>query len=266
MTLMDPGYMALLPTTGQYIVWDDHEIEDNAELYRDIIENPAKIAAGKDAFFETTPVPRFDNNSYWTSYRWGLTAEMFIIDCRHERQPDTRLTDHAIYIGLEQMAWLKDSLLLTDAHFKIIANSVPITNYNIPPWLMQDDRWQGYESQRRELLNFIADNGITNVWFLSGDFHTASVAKVDSDGPHATMWEINMGPAGNRNNPLWISYDAGIMREAIAPTDQFSFFYGEPVATIMTLDPIADTVRLLYIDSRTEEVLFDRTFNYLDPP
>ncbi|MBW2264269.1 MAG: alkaline phosphatase D family protein, partial [Deltaproteobacteria bacterium] len=99
MTLSDPGYMALLPRTGQYIVWDDHEIEDDADLYRDIVENPALIAAGKDAFFETTPVPRYENNSYWRSYKWGRTAEMFLLDCRHERQPGTRLTEDAIYIG-----------------------------------------------------------------------------------------------------------------------------------------------------------------------
>ncbi|MBW2263905.1 MAG: hypothetical protein JRG91_18245, partial [Deltaproteobacteria bacterium] len=83
---------------------------------------------------------------------------------------------------------------------------------------------------------------------------------------HMYMWEINMGPAGQGNNPLWISYNAGIGREEIAPTRQFLFFYGEPNATIMTFDPESDTVHITFIDARTEEVLFDRTFSYTDLP
>jgi alkaline phosphatase D len=266
MTLTDPGYMTLLPLVGQYIVWDDHEIEDNAQLYIDIVTNPALIAAGKNAFFETTPVPRHADGSYWRSYRWGLTAEMFILDCRHERRPETMLTENAIYISRAQMDWLKDALLTTEAHFKIIANSVPIVRYNDPPWLMATDRWQGYASQRTELLDFIADSGITNVWFLSGDFHTASVATVDRTGPHRFIWEINLGPGGNSGNPLWISYRSGIMQDLIAPPDQFHFFYGEPVAAVATFDPFSDTVSITFIDAVTEDVLFDRTISFTDVP
>ncbi len=266
-TLTDPGYLKLLPSVGQYIVWDDHEVEDNAELYPDILDRPWLVEAGKAAFFETTPTPKFEETgSYWTSYMWGLTAEIFLLDCRHERQPETRLTDGAIYIGVEQMEWLEQRLMDTPAHFKIIANSVPILGYPNPPWLMAEDRWQGYASQRQELLDFIVDNDIVNVWFLSGDFHTASVGIVETNWPYNHTWEINLGPGGNNSNPLWISYNAGILRDAIAPPSQFSFFYGEPVVSLMTFDPLTDTVRVFFQDAATEEVLFDRTFSYADAP
>lgn len=266
-TLSDPGYLELLPRVGQYIVWDDHEVEDNSELYPDMIDRPWLVEAGKAAFFETTPVPEFEETgSYWTSYRWGLTAEVFVLDCRHERQPDTRHSDNAIYISVEQMEWLKEGLLTTPAHFKIIANSVPIVGYPNPPWLMAEDRWQGYASQRWELLDFIADNDIPNVWFLSGDFHTASVGIVETEWPYNHIWEVNLGPGGNNSNPLWIAYSNGIMRESIAPQDQFSFFYGEPVVSMMTFDPLTDSVRVFFQDAATEEVLFDETFSYLDAP
>ncbi len=258
-TLDDPGMRALLPSTGQYIVRDDHEVCDNSCLEDSDFREEIHFT-GMDAFIETTPVDA-EGYKLWRSYEWGDTAEIFLLDCRSERVPDTRQTEEATYIGPGQMAWLKQSLSDSQAHFKIILNSVPITLFDHVIWLMDFDRWQGYAAQREELLDFILDEGIENVWWLTGDFHLGSVNRVQSSGEYASMWEIMMGPGGNDGNPIWPLYNGELpiyTPEEIAPPEQFDFFYGEKATTIVTFDPIRDTVHVLFFDAETGESLYDK--------
>ena len=117
-------------------------------------------------------------------------SNSFILDCRQERTPS-----RGEYVSVAQMTWLKSALSSSPCHFKVILNSVPIAQ--LPDvWLMEDDRWQGYPRQRDELLNFIVDTPIDNVWFLAGDFHIGAVWRVESSGPRQQIWEILCGPGG----------------------------------------------------------------------
>ncbi len=255
-TFEAPGFQEINAAAGQYAVWDDHEVVDNSELY-DLEEEVKEI--GKKAFFEHTTVERRDHGSYWRSYRWGRTAEFFALDCRHERDQDSAFTDEATYISENQMAWLKQGLLESPSFFKVVLNSVPISEY--PPLVIfQEDRWQAYERQREEILNFIEDHDIQRVVWLTGDFHLGTVNRVEREGPRARMWEIMMGPGGNKDNPMWNLVKACVTdREDIAPEDQFLFFGGQYMATIVELNPVRDTVRVEFVDAETEEVLYDAT-------
>ena len=65
----------------------------------------------------------------WRSFRWGHSAEVFVLDCRGERRPSTRSvnpTRESVYISRAQMDWLKAGLRASPAVFKFIVNSVPI--------------------------------------------------------------------------------------------------------------------------------------------
>jgi phosphodiesterase/alkaline phosphatase D-like protein len=70
-------------------------------------------------------------------------------------------------LGDEQQQFLFDRLSESDATWKIVVNSVPIQALLIEPY----DRWDGYPAARRELLEYIRDEGIDNVVFLTTDFH-----------------------------------------------------------------------------------------------
>jgi len=262
-TLDDPGFEALLPTTGLYIVRDDHEICDNMCLENNDFEQEF-FYTGMDSLFETTPIEHEDYK-LWRSYKWGDTAEIFLLDCRSERVPDSRETEDATYIGALQMEWLKEGLKNSNAHFKIIMNSVPITKFDHPIWFMEFDRWQGYPAQREELLDHIVDSGIENVWWLSGDFHLGSVNRVESSGPYASMWEIMMGPGGNDGNPIWPFVNGELDMyppEEVVPSQQFDFLYGLKATTIVTFDPIKDTVHILFFDAETGESLYDKEISW----
>lgn len=263
-TLSDNGWLTMLPSTGQYLVWDDHEITDDSTLYWKYLNEPDLIEAGQSVFFDLIPVPEKSStgisNKYWNSFKWGDTAEIFTLDVRSERiyefDDKNERSKCLQYIGPEQMNWLKKALSESSAHFKIILNSVPITAMPAV-WPMSIDRWDGFPAQREELLGHIVDNGIENVWFLSGDFHTGSVAKITSSGDFSHIREINLGPGGN-TFPYPFLGELGEF--VIAPQNQFSFFRTYPTVSVVTFDPSDSSVHIEFYNPDSDEQLFSETF------
>jgi alkaline phosphatase D len=187
------GLRSLHRSTGMYLTWDDHEVRNNWDP-----ENfpPARLAAARQAFFEHRATRRNTSapDRIWRSFRWGRTAEVFILDCRSERRPSTRSNTAAresVYISRAQMDWLKSGLRTSPATFKFIVNSVPIYER---PGGTGSDNWLGYPSQRREILNHIENQNIRGVVWLSGDIHVGGVVSVHAGSRDA--WEVIMGPGG----------------------------------------------------------------------
>jgi phosphodiesterase/alkaline phosphatase D-like protein len=96
-------------------------------------------------------------------------------------------------LGAEQKQWLKDGLMETNATWKFIVNQVPITQAFAVPY----DRWEGYGAERNELLDFISDNNIRNVVFLTTDIHANFLGPVYRDitqNRTQVAYEIVAGP------------------------------------------------------------------------
>lgn len=259
-TLQEENYRAVFAKAGMYQTWDDHEIANNDELYtlpREVID------AGLDAFFEACPAARGPDGQLWTSHRWGGTAEIFVLDCRLERRPETRETAGALYVSRAQMDWLKRAVAESPCHFKILLNSVPITHL---AWPFEEDRWQGYAAQRDELLDHLDAAGVDNVWFLSGDLHLGLVGRVDPPGgARRNRWEILCGHGASYGNPLALAATRSeTQRERFLPPDQFLHFNLDFAATTLTFDPADDSVRVRFLHAETEEVLFDRVLRESD--
>lgn len=254
-TLSDPGYQALLPRAGLYASWDDHEFDNDLDPE---LMHAAQLQAAKDAFFEAVPAERGPDGELWTSYRWGRTVEIFVVDSRSERKRSLRQQDVEAYLGAEQLAWLKQGLKDSPCHFKVLLNSVPVTRMS-SLWANAIDRWQGYEPAREELLSFLVDEDIDNVWFLSGDFHMGFVGRVEPEGPRRKYWEIAAGPSGNVGNPLgFLVEQGGEAKEDVFPSNQFLYGRGRMAVTTLSFDPILDGVRVRFIDGDSGEVLFDQ--------
>jgi len=188
------GLRGLHRSTGMYLTWDDHEVLNNWDP-----ENfpAARLNAARQAFFEHRATRRnsAEPNRLWRSFRWGRTAEVFVLDCRSERRPSTRSTNPARpsqYISRAQMDWLKAGLRASPCVFKFVVNSVPIVDRSGAT----SDNWNGYASQRREILNHIVNNNLRGVVWLSGDVHFGGVCRVEATGPWRDIWEVIMGPSG----------------------------------------------------------------------
>ena len=258
--LADPGYRALMPAAGGYLIWDDHDFTNNFDPEALGTNHPI-IVEGARSFRETLPV---EADRSWKRYRWGQTAEFFILDVRMERKPSTRLTADAQMISPEQLEWLKQGLLDSPCHFKVILTSIPISNMPPPSWGGQADRWQGYEAQREKVLSFLDEHALENVWFLSGDIHVGTIMRVEKVGPRRRYVEICVGPAGNIN-PLTLVLEPGqeANKKIVFPPEQFLYAGGNFQATTLTFDPQANTVRVVFLDAtQGDKLTCDQTLRF----
>ena len=154
------------------------------------------------------------------------------------------------------MNWLKSALAASECHFKIILNSVPIAK--LPTvWLSENERWQGFPDQRDELLDFITNSPVDNVWFLSGDFHMGAVWRVEKTGLRRHIWEILCGPGGSKQSARYelASSDPSLF-ETFFEADQVKYASGDWAATTLKFDPVTDSVTVTFIDSDTGEISY----------
>ena len=245
--LNERSYREMHEAVGFYQTWDDHEVDND---YDPTSISPSTFANAEQAFYESFAIERGPGDGLWNSYVWGDTAEFIILDSRSERYVPTE--DY--YISQAQMDWFLERLSSSTAHFKVVLNSVPITD--MPGgYFGEGDRWEGYDGQRDQVINHIVDNDIRNVWFLSGDFHIGMVTRVNNDGGGRRIHEIAAGPGGN-TNPAASLLDT---LEFFSGVDQQIFHTGSfdtQVQTVLTFDPDRNEVLIRFIDA-DGEVLYE---------
>ena len=106
-------------------------------------------------------------------------------------------------LGAGQKQWLTASLRASESRWKVVCNDVPLMRFGFDMSfrdygnlddLWWTDAWDGYPLERRELMTFIAEEGITNVISLTGDRHAHFAGVVhddfDGDSPRAMLAEF----------------------------------------------------------------------------
>jgi alkaline phosphatase D len=139
---------------------------------------------------------------------YGPSLDVFRIDMRSYRGPNTTNDQAApgpdtVFLGPEQVRWLKQALLASRATWKVIASDMPIglivpdgdlfenlANGDGPP--------RGRELEMAGLLRFIRDAGITGVVWLTADVHYTAAHHYDPSRARfqefAPFWEFVSGP------------------------------------------------------------------------
>lgn len=197
---LDTNFIRLLQQYPFISVWDDHEFANNAWIGGSTNHDPNnegpwddRKAAAQQAFFEWTPITEHPENHIQRSIRYGDLAEIIMLDTRivGREEPFFDILDPGVnnpdrtLLGAEQKAWMKDQVLNSDAKWKILGNQVVFAKFSMG-WLtmlapVQSfyqyesqflDGWKGYPAEQQEVLDFISDNEIDNLIFLSGDIHT----------------------------------------------------------------------------------------------
>jgi alkaline phosphatase D len=97
------------------------------------------------------------------------------------------------FLGPVQKQLFMDALLNSSARWKIVVNELPIQQFFLLPY----DRWEGYAAERAEIINFIRDNHIENVVFVTADTHANLANQVYVDffsDPQPVAEEFVTGP------------------------------------------------------------------------
>jgi len=170
-------------------IWDDHDYGkadgDETFPYRSV----AMQAFADD--FPTYPLSS-PTQGFWQSFRYAQ-AEVFVLDLRSARDPDTRRDDASkSMLGPTQKAWLLNGLLNSTATWKFVVSS---SVWN--PHSKQQDSWAQFKHEQDEIVDFIRTNSITGVIFMSGDIH--SNGAID-DGTNSYFPEISVP---NTNTASW---------------------------------------------------------------
>lgn len=198
-----------------YCVWDDHESTNNswstgADNHQPDTEGPwdVRLANSKQAYFEWIPIRANSpggNTSIYRAVPMGPLADLVLIDTRIEardQQVGTTSTeiDNAsrTMLGSAQKQWFKQQLQGSSAKWKLVGNQVMFAPLELPAipiifpngGIVNDDQWDGYRAERKEIIEFLHNNSIDNTVILTGDIHTSW----GNDIPHHNLdYDPNTG-------------------------------------------------------------------------
>lgn len=213
----DEGLRVLLATTPYVAVWDDHEIVNDAGPHHDTRDAPPYRAGipllplARRALIEWNPL-RSDGELY-RRLRWGRHLELFVLDLRSYRDPngapDTDRVPKTM-LGATQRRWLEQVVAASDATWKVIVSSVPLS---IPTGSIENGRdgWAaggtdgGFARELRGILEQLRYTGVRNLVWLGADVHFAGAFRYApfEDAPQFRFYEFLAGPlnAGLFPNP-----------------------------------------------------------------
>jgi alkaline phosphatase D len=122
-------------------------------------------------------------------------------------------------LGKQQKAWWKATMKGSDATWKLWGNEVTLMRLRLAqagtPELLADrviagDSWDGYTTERTELMGFLKSEGIKNVVVLSGDVHAGFAGTIvddfDAAAPQPVAFEV-VAP-GISSNSLFSFFEA----------------------------------------------------------
>ncbi len=209
----DAASQRLLASTNYVGVWDDHEVVNDFGPLNDTRSTPPYtpgvhlLPIGLDAFLDYTPIAVAPNTPkrLYRSLRWGKHLELYVLDTRQYRDanaasdsPDRPKT----MLGREQLTWLKESLAASDATWKVIVSSVPMSiPTGFPPTGGRDgwanfDQTTGYEQELLDVLRFMERSGIANTLWITTDVHFAEAFRYRPfpANPGFVVYELATGP------------------------------------------------------------------------
>jgi alkaline phosphatase D len=208
----DADLQRLHATVPFIATWDDHEVANDAwsggaENHTPGTEGDyaARKAVAHQAYFEWMPVRNAADRIY-RRLRFGLLAEVSMLDLRSYRSQQVGIGNGGVddpnrtITGAEQMTWLENGLVTSGAQWKLVGNSVMVAPFQLPPLSpdllgalaellglpsegisINPDQWDGYAADRRRLLATLANNGVRDTVFLTGDIHSSWASDVPRD-------------------------------------------------------------------------------------
>src|SRR5215813_9039718 len=205
-TRADDALQDLLSQTPYVAVWDDHEVVNDFGPLQDTRDEPPYrsgvplMPLGRRAFREYNPlVPAAP---FYRSLRWGRNLEIFVLDTRQYRDADSQPDsprDPKTMLGPEQRRWLEERVAASDATWKLVVSSVPISIPTGSPEHGRDgwasfDQDTGFERELIGILESLHAAGAQNLLWITANVHFAAAFRYAPFHDGFGFYEIASGP------------------------------------------------------------------------
>jgi len=179
-------------TMSHYAIWDDHDYGPDDAGGDYILKE-----ASRKLFMSYWGNPSFgqDGKGIYTKVSYG-DVDIFLTDDRYFRSAnnladsiDGKPNTDKHFFGAAQMEWLKNALVYSNATFKIIAIGSQVLN----PSHKEFESMRHFSAEYNELMNFLNEQKLSGVLFLSGDRHHSEVIKTPRAGNY-TLYDITSSP------------------------------------------------------------------------
>jgi alkaline phosphatase D len=176
------------------LVWDDHELTNNAWSGGGANHNPEKgegdwatrKAAAYKAYLEWMPIRESTDPGIhlYRTFRFGTLADLVMIDTRGLRDQQVAANDFAAIadpkrtlMGAAQEAWMFDQIRASqraNTPWTLLGQQIMFARVTLPGTPVQNpDAWDGYQAQRDRVLDFIDREKVRNLVILTGDAHSS---------------------------------------------------------------------------------------------
>lgn len=167
-----PRLVQLVGSMGSYWLKDDHDFRyDDADLYGN--QEPS-AELGIRTFREQMPVvpPGETNQPTYRTVRPNAHLQLWMLEGRDYRSPNTMEDgpDKTLW-GIEQRDWLKQTLLESDATWKVIVTPSPMVGPDSDRKIDNHTNSRGFRHEGMQFFKWLKDRSLKNVILLTGDRH-----------------------------------------------------------------------------------------------
>jgi alkaline phosphatase D len=205
---LDPDLQAAHAKFPFAVIWDDHEVQNDysglaPEWGVPSPEFTARRAAAYQAYYEHMPIrlataqrPKNGLRIY-RRLNYGTLLEFNMLDDRQYRTDNPcgdgeslrcaeALTGEYTMLGETQERWLAKGLQQSSSRWNVIAQQLLIAELKHqttpePTNWFWNDAWDGYPLARERMLMSVAESGVRNPVFITGDWHSTFVNDLKAD-------------------------------------------------------------------------------------
>lgn len=183
---------------------DDHDswVNDGWPTKHAPWMNPLTFEQGFAIYREQVPM---DEKTYRT-IRWGKGLQVWMVEGRLYRSPNDMPDGPEKTIwGEEQLQWLKQSILESDADFRVLISPTPIVGPDRDAGKNDNHANEAFAHEGDHFRMWTKQQGLSNFYVCCGDRHWQYM----SIEPNSGLREFSCGPAsdvhagGNPEQPSW---------------------------------------------------------------
>lgn len=153
---------------------------------------PLRFEQGFAIYREQVPIGRLT----YRTIRWGRDLQIWLVEGRLYRSPNSMPDGPGKTIwGSEQLAWLKRTILASDASFRVLISPTPIVGPDRTKGKNDNHSNAAFATEGNHFRNWTKQHRLTNFFVCCGDRHWQYLS-VD---PATGLREFSCGPASNEH-------------------------------------------------------------------